>query len=230
VTGSEPIGSGELTGVWCVASVGSMEAGDVVATVEFTADGRVQGNAGVNTFSGPYTVVGDEIEFGPLISTLMAGAEPASEVERRLFAVLDGSRPFAIDGDVLTLGSGDAAAVLRPQSAPSEEPDELVVVSGSVTYRERMALPPDAVLVVAVHDVTTTEESTPIAEVSIAVTHQVPIAYAVAIEREMMQLDHRYSLSAQISVDDTVLFETPGELDVFAVPAAQTIDVLLSRA
>jgi putative lipoprotein len=226
MTGSVPAQGESPVGIWCVASVGSQPVDGVVATVEFTADGQVQGSGGVNNFTGPYQVVEGQIEFGPLISTLMAGPEPAAEVERRLFAVLAGSQPFVIDGDVLTLG-GDDGAVLRRVSTSTPE---LVIVSGTVTYRERIALPEDAVLVVWVDDMATGDPSPFIAQVTITVTNQVPIAYAVAIDRTKFQLDRQYWLMAEITVGDTVWFRSTGDHAVLAEPESQTINVLLSQA
>jgi putative lipoprotein len=197
--------------------------------VEFTADGQVRGSGGVNSFTGSYRVVDGQIEFGALVATLIAGSEPAAELERRLFAVLAGSQPFVIDGDVLTLGTGDQEAVLRMASAPSAPSAQLVVVSGTVTYLERMALPPDAVLVVRVDDASASDEPAPIAEVAITVTNQVPIAYAVAIDRNSLQAGGSYVLSAEITVAGTVWFALTDEHTVYTEPASQTVDVVVSR-
>ena len=42
-------------------------------TVTFTPEGRFQGTGGINRFNGSYRVEGNVIEFGPAMSTRMAG-------------------------------------------------------------------------------------------------------------------------------------------------------------
>jgi putative lipoprotein len=216
-----------LVGIWCVGSVGSQPVGEVVATVEFSGDGRVQGNGGVNTFHGSYEVVDGQVQFGPIAATLIAGSGPAADVESRLFAVLVGTQPFVLDGDGLTIGSGENAAELHRVSATAAA--DLVVVSGTVTYRERMALPPDSVLVVQVLDAPADAAATIVAEVVVTPTSQVPIAYAVALDRGTFDLGQHYTLSAQISVGDDVLFTSTGDVPVLPEPPAQTINLVLTR-
>jgi heat shock protein HslJ len=63
------------------------------------ADGQVSGNAGCNTFSGSYTVTGDGIELGPLMSTKMACEEPMATVEGAFLAALDSVDKVAILDD-----------------------------------------------------------------------------------------------------------------------------------
>ena len=63
------------------------------------ADGQVSGNAGCNTFNGSYTVTGDAVELGPLVSTKMACEEPMASVEGAFLAALDSVDKVAILDD-----------------------------------------------------------------------------------------------------------------------------------
>lgn len=95
----------EEVGQWRVLAVGSTEAPErVVATLTLTDDGQVTGRGGVNIFGGTYVRVGDGIEFGPLMATLMAGPEPAAQFEGKLFASLAGRCVVRAEGDTLLLG------------------------------------------------------------------------------------------------------------------------------
>jgi uncharacterized lipoprotein YbaY len=218
-------------------TVGTLDAAGI-ASVEFGADGEVSGFGGVNRFRGPYSVDpdGGTVEFGALVSTLMAGPEPANSVEGALFGLLVGAQPFSIDGTDLTIGSGDAAAVLRrveDEGAPDapDAADAAVVVSGTVTYLERMALPDGAVVTVRVSDVSIADAAAPVvAEVAITPTTQVPIPYAIAVPASSLEEGRRYSLSARITAGDDLLFASTDDLPVATDVAAQTIDVLVSRA
>ena len=135
---------------------------------------------------------------------MMAELDPAaSGHEARFFTVLEGTRPFAIDDDVLTIGAGDDAVRFRRLNA--EQVDGAggwVVLSGSVTYRQRIALPPGAVVTVALSDVSVADApSTTVAESVITPEHQVPIPFSLTIERAALVERRTYALSARITVD-----------------------------
>ena len=51
-------------------------------------DGMMTGHSGCNTFSTTYTVEGDAIKLGPIVSTKMACAEPMASVENAYLAAL----------------------------------------------------------------------------------------------------------------------------------------------
>lgn len=68
-------------------------------------DGRIEGFAGCNTFSGPYIVSGETVKIGPLISTRMFC--PAMAVEDNLFRILGSSDEFLIVEDQLYLYNGN---------------------------------------------------------------------------------------------------------------------------
>jgi heat shock protein HslJ len=61
--------------------------------------GNLTGNAGCNTFSSTYTVTGDVIEIGPIMSTKMACEEPMSSVEAAYLAALEAVDKVAILDD-----------------------------------------------------------------------------------------------------------------------------------
>lgn len=234
-TGAAPVASAAdpepagVVGAWDVVAIGSEDVSALGAFVEFTADGQVQGFSSVNSFHGPYAEADGTIEFGPVVSTRMAGPEPAMALESALFAVLAGAQPIALDGDVLTLGSGDAAVQLNRVVAAAA--DAIVTISGTVTYRERVALPPDAVVTVQVNDVSLADApAVLLAEATIVPTHQVPIPYAVAVSSSAFEDGHTYSLSVRISSGDDLLFVSDEHLPITAGPPAQQLDVVLVSA
>lgn len=74
-------------------------------------DGRVSGNSSCNTYGGEYTLKGDQIEFGMLMSTAMACAETAAMTqEQEYLAFLSSVDHFERRGDTLLLFNavGDA--------------------------------------------------------------------------------------------------------------------------
>lgn len=63
-----------------------------------SADGRIEGSAGCNTFTGPYQAGGSSVTFGPLAVTLRACNDPTvNEVERRMLELLEQADQYLID-------------------------------------------------------------------------------------------------------------------------------------
>jgi heat shock protein HslJ len=95
--------------VWAVEDVDGLGVLDAAfPTLEFTADGRVAGTTGLNRCMGPYSMTGDTLTIGPLMTTRMAGPEAVMVQEQRFLAALEGSIRVHIDeGMVLHLeGAG----------------------------------------------------------------------------------------------------------------------------
>ena len=154
------------------------------STITFTDDGRLQGHTVVNRVTGTFKTIERTIEFGPLATTHMAGLEPASSHEeaaggdRRTPPVLDRglgprTRRWRRRSPLfrrVTDEFGNTAAV------------ETIEVSGWVSHRQRVALPPGAVVTVRLSDVSRADApSTVIAKEVIEPEHQVPIPFSLAV-------------------------------------------------
>jgi heat shock protein HslJ len=105
--------SASIEGQWKLVSYGSTSdqipaVPDVETSIEFK-DGQMSGNVGCNSFSGEYTVDGDTITFGPVMSTMMY-CEAVADQESGTLAVMQGSAPFVLDGNTLTITSEDGAS------------------------------------------------------------------------------------------------------------------------
>lgn len=81
-------------------------------TLGFGDDGTIHGNAGCNSFTGPYTLGKDTLGLGPLASTMMACSTPDGimDQEKKLHAALESVTSYRIEADTLTLLSGQATA------------------------------------------------------------------------------------------------------------------------
>ena len=100
--------SRSIVGSWELIEFGP--AGSTMPAVEdseagltFNEDGSVSGSTGCNGAGSEYTVDGDQIEFAPFVSTLMACEDPIMEQETTFHQVLNGTATYEIDGDTLTL-------------------------------------------------------------------------------------------------------------------------------
>ncbi len=74
-------------------------------------EARVTGSGGVNRLTGHFALSGDELRFGPLATTRMAGPENAMQRETAFLAALERVTSYALDGRTLTLLADDDAVV-----------------------------------------------------------------------------------------------------------------------
>ncbi len=106
----------DVTGVWDVTGYLNADKSGFVSiivdtqiTAIFGPDGTVAGSSGCNNYSGTFTVDGENITFGPAISTAKACIEPEGimEQESGYLAALQSSVTFVNDGSTLTLMNAD---------------------------------------------------------------------------------------------------------------------------
>ncbi|HEX8385326.1 MAG TPA: YbaY family lipoprotein [Rubricoccaceae bacterium] len=92
---------------------------------------------------------------------------------------------------------------------PAEAADASAVLNGTVTYRERIALPPGAVVHVRVEDVSLAgAPSTVLSEETIRPTQQVPLPFALPYNPAAVDVRHRYAVRAEIRDADGRLLWT----------------------
>lgn len=96
-----------VTTIFAGGTASSLPA-EVVASLEFTADGRVSVQAGCNSGGGTYRVDGSTLRFSELGMTKRACDGPPGQMEAAVRAVLAADAvAFAIDANTLTLMAGD---------------------------------------------------------------------------------------------------------------------------
>ncbi|GGI20818.1 YbaY family lipoprotein [Oxalicibacterium faecigallinarum] len=107
-------------------------------------------------------------------------------------------------------------------------------LTGSVTYRERIALPPDAKVIVSLEDTTRKDRSAEfVAQQVLEPKGQVPVAFNLRYIPSAIDLKHRYAINAAI-IDgaDQLLWSTDESVPVnFAEqdkPIAVTVNRMLS--
>lgn len=91
-------------------------------TAQFSNDNIISGSAGCNSYNGAYETNGDEINIGPLGSTLMACAEDVMTQETQYLAALQSAATYQIAGNTLELRTEDGALAA---SFIAEEPSDL---------------------------------------------------------------------------------------------------------
>lgn len=129
-----------------------------------------------------------------------------------------------------------AVCVLASACAKKLQPDNLPAlsgyVSGSVAYRERIALPPDAKVIVSLEDVTRTGKSGSfVAQQTIRPSAQVPIPFSLRYIPAAIDRSHRYAITASIlDVQDGVIWTTEEPVAISFNEPEKPITILLQRA
>jgi heat shock protein HslJ len=105
--------SASLEGEWALVSYnGTPALPDVETSINFGADGQFGGNVGCNSFGAEYSVSGDEITFGSVLSTMMF-CEDINEQESTVLSIFsDKTLTIKSDGTTLTLVSADGASMI----------------------------------------------------------------------------------------------------------------------
>jgi len=99
---------------WTITGTGTTEAissvpTDSAASITIADDGSIAVNTGCNTGAGSVEVTDTSLKFGPIDSTLI-GCEPElADLEASVLAVLQGEVTYEIEGDTLSLRSGEGA-------------------------------------------------------------------------------------------------------------------------
>lgn len=120
-TRSATVDTGLTSTAWVLedlAGAGVVERGR--ATLEFDEAGRAFGKGSCNRYSGPVTLTGERISFGPLISTKMACVEDAlTAQEGRFLEALGVAERYVVDGSELRIYIRGNPAPLRFSRTPA---------------------------------------------------------------------------------------------------------------
>jgi heat shock protein HslJ len=109
----------ELAGTrWVVTSIDGRTPAGPAITADFGNDGRVSGDAGCNSYTGPYIQDGRSVQFGELLSTRRACVEDSRQrQETRLLNIMQGPATLQLNRGRLTVRGKEGYIVLT-QSEP----------------------------------------------------------------------------------------------------------------
>jgi putative lipoprotein len=135
-------------------------------------------------------------------------------------------------GFLLLAASACSDSGSAPATAQQQPDNELMrVISGEVTYRERMALPPGAVVKVTLEDQSRMDAP---ATVLTDYTHNVdgapPYSFRLVYDPSAIDERMRYGLRARIEHDGKLMFTSTEHIDPFAAAPGERITILVSRA
>jgi uncharacterized lipoprotein YbaY/heat shock protein HslJ/uncharacterized lipoprotein NlpE involved in copper resistance len=122
-----------------------------------------------------------------------------------------------------------ALAVVPTGTLHAQPADGFVTVSGSAAYRQRIAMPPDAVLTVRVEDVSRADApALVLAETSESFgARQAPIPFSLNVPSAAIDPRFSYAVRATITVDGQLRFTTTRSYAVLTRGAPNYVDLLL---
>jgi heat shock protein HslJ len=118
-----PAPAQSLVGPWIATAVNNGSGGvtsvpaGVTGAVSFFADGHLEGFGGCNNFSGSYTVKGDSLTVGPMMSTMMACPDPAGTFETQFLTALQNSTKWSVSAGKLDLRDDTGAQQVAAETA-----------------------------------------------------------------------------------------------------------------
>lgn len=89
--------------------------------LQFGDDGRVSGSTGVNRLAGTYTVEGDQLVFGAMVSTRMAGPPRAMATESRFLSAVSGPCSYWVEEAMLVIEGDGGRVTFEERGASGEE-------------------------------------------------------------------------------------------------------------
>jgi putative lipoprotein len=227
-----------------VAIDGAAPPAHLTPSIEF-ADGAAFGQV-INRFRGTVTVDGASLTVGPMMSTLMAGPQDAMDAEQRVFAILGAPLTIGADGDDVVLTGAEGSLRLRRPTTEGDIEDAAAAVggaepgsrgaaaatgattltiAGSVAYRQRIALPPQARTTVSLEDVALADAPAIVLATYVTTGGQVPIPFRLAVALADVAPHARLAVRATIHDGDRLIWTTDTVHSVD--PAAGDVEQLM---
>ncbi|MGO8969119.1 MAG: YbaY family lipoprotein [Myxococcaceae bacterium] len=129
--------------------------------------------------------------------------------------------PFAV---LALLAATACGTTSTPPVAPTAT--NKGVLSGTVTFREKVALPPNAQVSVRLWDAMLPPAVATVGEAKFQAASQVPLPFELFFDPALIQDSHTYGARASISVDGVVWFQSEQPVPVLT-QGAPTVEVVL---
>lgn len=220
---------------WILTGVGERSFATGTAYLEFNVkQGRFSGSGGCNRILGGYRVDGNDLSFTPGPVTLRACAdEAAQQIETSFFEALGRTTSFEIEGEVVRLYGNNSQMLTFKLGAAGEAggtQPTVGSVTGTVTYRQRSALPPGAVIEVKLLDVSRADApAVTIAEQTVdPAGRQVPIAFELTYDAGHIVPNRRYAVRASILENNRLLFTSTQSYPVITGGNPSKVEIVVS--
>ncbi|WP_117233308.1 YbaY family lipoprotein [Vibrio maerlii] len=118
------------------------------------------------------------------------------------------------------LAGCQTAPVEQPSKVEEQVKEEILSISGTMAYRERIALPADAVITVRLEDVSLADAPAKVISEQEFTSDgdQVPLDFRLSYSNLDIKPNHRYSVRATIHVNGKLRFTTDSSYPVITDP------------
>jgi putative lipoprotein len=198
-------------------------------TVAFESNGRVSVRIDCNRGHGTWKSSGpNQLAFGPL--ALTRAMCPPAPLNDRLAKDWQYVRSYVLKNDhlFLSLMADGGNYEFEPMTAQKQMTGR---VKGTATYRERMALPPNAVFESTLEDVSKAGAGAEvIGKASIEHPGNPPIPFEITYDPSRIDPSRRYAVRARILADGKLLFATDQQYLVLTGGHGNEVKLLLRRS
>jgi putative lipoprotein len=237
-----------LTGrVWEVVDIaGEPVELERLPSIEFNENGRVAGSTGVNRLMGSYELTGSTLRLSQLATTMMAGQPEAMRTEARLVQALGGGGEVELHIVIINPDTGETVRMrAMPAEPPTAEADAAEeeaspvqprarngdgTLRGSVTFRDPVAIPVGAVVMVRLLDTSRADAPAEvIGQQVIREASEVPVAFEIGYDPASIDESHAYAAAAQIVVDGRVAWHSTMQHPVLTRGAGDSATIMVAR-
>ena len=195
---------------------------------------RFSGDGGCNTIAGAFKIDGPHIQFSQGISTQRACIDhDVEKLETDFFRGLNEVTSFQVQRERLQLYKGNQLFLtFGAEEAGAGGSRQDALVTGTVYYRQRIALTPNAVIEVKLLDVSRAgAAAVTIAEQTIKPAgRQVPIAFEIRYDPSRIDVRNSYVIQARILEGGQLRFINTQAHPVITQGHPKAVDVMVEQA
>ena len=122
-----------------------------------------------------------------------------------------------------------AAPGPAPTAVSGARPTAAASVTGTATYRERMALPPDAVFEAIIEDISKADAPAVVLGRTQVTSIQVPVSFSIAYDPAKLDPRARYSVRTRILVEGRLWFTSDTRHPVLRDAGDTRVDIVMRR-
>lgn len=218
---------------WKLTEVNGVAVKTTKPYIEFNKTGRFSADGGCNRIAGRFELSGMQNKFSQAISTRRACIDAElQQVETNFLKGLEETTSFQIQNEELRFFNADRP-VLTFRADPNASSDSgQERVTGTITYRQRIALSPNAVIEVKLLDISRADApSVTIAEQTLKPAgKQVPIAFELQYEPARIDTRRRYAIQVRIYESSQLRFINSQAYPVITAGHPKTVNVIVTPA
>lgn len=206
-------------------------------TIEFLPEGQFQLQADCNRGRGAYKLVGNLLTIDGVALTRM-GCPPGS-LDQTFLEQVGGTDGYRVDGEnlVLTTQVEPGTITFIPVAAPDDtvpsDAQASGLLTGTVTYLQRIALPPGSVIEVQLQDVSKQDVAAEVIASQTITTagENVPIPFELSYDPAQIEERFTYALSVRITINGQLAWLNTDRYAVLTRGAPATgVEVLVRPA